>query len=169
MVSFLLLTTQMSFQDTLMGHVDRSEVCSTSPLVSISWVDIYNKAALSVDKLPQVRKCGCLPHRGIVARRRASTDPSSVGRRGYYGRAWMSKGIPRCVLASSLDYEIFDIFKGVPRILDGTLPACLQPSGNDNDEWTPFGQYLQTTRINVNVRQVFPKGFNPLEASTDSY
>lgn len=32
------------------------------------------------------------------------------------------------------------------------------------DEWEPFAAYMATTRINVNVRQVFPKGFAPPES-----
>jgi len=27
--------------------------------------------------------------------------------------------------------------------------------------WTPFEEYMKTARININVRQVFPKGFEP--------
>jgi len=51
-------------------------------------------------------------------------------------------------------------YHGVPRILQNTLPQHLaaQP---DEPQWTPFADYMTTTRININVRQVFPKGFNP--------
>ena len=41
-------------------------------------------------------------------------------------------------------------------------------NGNDHaleDHWMPYAKYLTNTRINVNVRQVFPKGFNPSEKS----
>lgn len=50
--------------------------------------------------------------------------------------------------------------KGVPRILEGTTPPHL---GLDVDEegWEPYAQYIRTTRINLNVRQVFPKDFKP--------
>ena len=50
--------------------------------------------------------------------------------------------------------------RGVPRILENTLPMHLRSLGN-NDDWEPFAEYLRTTRINVNVRQVFPSGFDP--------
>ena len=49
-------------------------------------------------------------------------------------------------------------YHGVPRILEGTLPEHLKNTSDDGD-WGPFAEYLETTRINVNVRQVFPKGF----------
>lgn len=53
-------------------------------------------------------------------------------------------------------------YHGVPRILEGTLPAYI---GNgidaDSGSWAPYARYMDTTRININVRQVFPKGFNP--------
>ena len=39
-------------------------------------------------------------------------------------------------------------------------------SKDDPDDWTLFEQYLRTTRVNVNVRQVFPKGFNPVLDAT---
>lgn len=50
---------------------------------------------------------------------------------------------------------------GVPRILENTLPQRLEV-GDDDVEWTEeYEKYLRTTRININVRQVFPKGFDP--------
>lgn len=55
-------------------------------------------------------------------------------------------------------------YHGVPRILEGTLPPHLRTHGLDQEfqeEWQPYEEYLQTSRINVNVRQVFPKGFDP--------
>ena len=53
-------------------------------------------------------------------------------------------------------------YHGVPRILEGTLPAHLGEGIHVNDEsWLPYARYMDTTRINLNVRQVFPKGFNP--------
>ena len=55
---------------------------------------------------------------------------------------------------------------GVPRILEGTLPPHLEgPDASlldpDEDDWGVYEEYLRGTRINVNVRQVFPKGFDP--------
>lgn len=53
-------------------------------------------------------------------------------------------------------------YHGVPRILEGTLPAHLGEGIRADDEsWLPYARYMDTTRININVRQVFPKGFNP--------
>jgi hypothetical protein len=56
---------------------------------------------------------------------------------------------------------------GVPRILERTLPAHLGPDtvlGKDEggvDAWAPYAAYLAGARINANVRQVFPRGFDP--------
>lgn len=115
--------------DTLCGHVDRSEVCATSPLVSIS---LGNSAVFLI---------------GGITR---DVDPVPIVLRS--GDIVIMSG-PGCRRA----------YHGVPRILGNTLPAHLRVEGQDKD-WEPYANYLQTTRINVNVRQVFPRGFNPLEA-----
>ena len=54
-------------------------------------------------------------------------------------------------------------YHGVPRVLEGTLPDHLGPGVYDSgeDDWAPFAHYLKTSRININVRQVFPTGFEP--------
>lgn len=52
---------------------------------------------------------------------------------------------------------------GVPRVLDNTLPKYLQYHQEDS-EWKAYSDYLLKTRININVRQVFPKGFDPAMA-----
>ncbi|CAG8540555.1 3894_t:CDS:2 [Funneliformis caledonium] len=46
-------------------------------------------------------------------------------------------------------------FHGVPRILEGTLPKYLDPYYDNDSEWKTYGDYMSTSRINVNVRQVF--------------
>lgn len=120
-------------KDTLMGHVDRSEICATSPLVSIS---LGNAAIFLVGGLTRdVEPIPILLRSGDVI---VMSGP--VCRRAYHG---------------------------VPRILEGTLPAHLGEGINIDDElWTPYARYMDTTRININVRQVFPKGFNPGLAQT---
>jgi alkylated DNA repair protein alkB homolog 1 len=59
-------------------------------------------------------------------------------------------------------------YHAVPRILEGSLPPHLKAASLGDDiqrkEWKPYEEYLKTTRINVNVRQVFPKGFDPMKA-----
>lgn len=62
---------------------------------------------------------------------------------------------------------------GVPRILENSLPEHLERASSSSspvqqsmkeggdDDWAPYAEYMKTTRINVNVRQVFPKGFDP--------
>jgi hypothetical protein len=47
---------------------------------------------------------------------------------------------------------------GVPRIIEDTLPSHFQ--ADLDPDWEPYAAYVQTARININVRQVFPKGFN---------
>lgn len=51
------------------------------------------------------------------------------------------------------------ITAGVPRILEGSLPPQFSASGEP--DWSLYEEYLRTARININVRQVFPKGFDP--------
>jgi alkylated DNA repair protein alkB homolog 1 len=50
--------------------------------------------------------------------------------------------------------------EGVPRILEGTTPPHLRLDV-DEEDWEPYAQYIRTARINLNVRQVFPKNFQP--------
>jgi len=113
-------------KDTLMGHVDRSEVCATSPLVSIS---LGNAAIFLIGGL--TRDIAPIP---ILLRS---------------GDIIVMSG-PACRRA----------YHGVPRVFEGTLPAHLGEGANDGS-WSPYARYMDTTRININVRQVFPKGFNP--------
>ncbi|KAH9955609.1 hypothetical protein BC827DRAFT_1141187 [Russula dissimulans] len=121
-------------RDTLMGHVDRSEICATSPLVSIS---LGNAAIFLVGGL--TRDVAPIP---ILLRS---------------GDIIVMSG-PACRRA----------YHGVPRIFEGTLPAYLGEGAGDagDGSWMPYARYMDTTRININVRQVFPKGFNPGLAQT---
>jgi alkylated DNA repair protein alkB family protein 1 len=108
-----------------MAHVDRSEICATSPLVSIS----LGNAAIFLIGGPtrEVEPVPILLRSGDVV---ILSGP--VCRRAYHG---------------------------VPRILEMSLPPHLK--GDHDGEWAPYDQYMRTTRININVRQVFPKGFDP--------
>ncbi|KAI0031696.1 hypothetical protein K488DRAFT_51500 [Vararia minispora EC-137] len=113
-------------KDTLMAHVDRSEVCATSPLVSIS---LGNAAVFLIGGLTR------------------DVPPVPILLRS--GDVVIMSG-PACRRA----------YHGVPRILENTLPSHLHVTSSDED-WTPYAEYLKSARINVNVRQVFPKGFEP--------
>ncbi|KAI1788490.1 hypothetical protein LXA43DRAFT_1025374 [Ganoderma leucocontextum] len=120
-------------KDTLMAHVDRSEICATSPLVSISL------------------GCAAVFLIGGLTR---DDPPTPIILRS--GDVVIMSG-PACRRA----------YHGVPRILEGTLPPHLEgPDANtsspDEDDWEVYEEYLRGTRINVNVRQVFPKGFDPM-------
>ncbi|KAK0197173.1 hypothetical protein F5146DRAFT_1099468 [Armillaria mellea] len=111
-------------KDTLMGHVDRSEVCATAPLVSIS---LGNAAVFLIGGLTR------------------DTEPVPILLRS--GDVVIMSG-PGCRRA----------YHGVPRILDGTLPPHLAECGDE--DWARYGSYMSTTRININVRQVFPRDFD---------
>lgn len=111
--------------DVLCGHVDRSEVCATSPLVSIS---LGNSAIFLMGGLTR------------------SVTPVPILLRS--GDIIIMSG-PRCRRA----------FHGVPKIFENTSPSHLR---QDDGSWGPFADYLRTARININLRQVFPRGFNPL-------
>ena len=53
-------------------------------------------------------------------------------------------------------------YHGVPRILEGTLPTYLDEGATvSGGTWAPYARYMRTARININVRQVFPSGFDP--------
>ncbi|CDZ96363.1 DNA alkylation damage repair protein [Phaffia rhodozyma] len=114
--------------DTLMAHVDRSELDAHRPLVSVSLglsaVFLLGTSSRDTPPLPILLRSGDV----VVL--------SGHGRRAYHG---------------------------VPRILDDTLPAHLKPSLPE-DQVSPswdedLGRYMETTRININARQVFPPGF----------
>ncbi|KXN82063.1 Alpha-ketoglutarate-dependent dioxygenase alkB [Leucoagaricus sp. SymC.cos] len=117
-------------KDTLMAHVDRSEVCATSPLVSIS--------------------LGCAAV-FLIGGQTRDTEPVPILLRS--GDVVIMSG-PTCRRA----------YHGVPRILEGTLPPHLKCDSlpeNERGSWEPNENYMCSTRINVNVRQVFPKDFDP--------
>ncbi|KAF9069937.1 hypothetical protein BDP27DRAFT_1293353 [Rhodocollybia butyracea] len=113
-------------KDTLMAHVDRSEVCATSPLVSIS---LGNAAIFLIGGLTR------------------DTDPIPILLRS--GDVVIMSG-PACRRA----------YHGVPRILDNTFPPHMIDIPDDPG-WSVFKTYMASTRINVNVRQVFPREFDP--------
>ncbi|KAL7322369.1 hypothetical protein PS15p_211992 [Mucor circinelloides] len=48
-------------------------------------------------------------------------------------------------------------YHGVPRILENTLPDYMLPENVDDEDWKMYGEYMKTTRVNLNIRQVFPK------------
>ncbi|KAF5391429.1 hypothetical protein D9757_002030 [Collybiopsis confluens] len=112
-------------KDTLMAHVDRSEVCATSPLVSIS---LGNSAVF------------------LIGGPTRDTKPLPILLRS--GDVVIMSG-PACRRS----------YHGIPRILENTLPSYMKEMTDDG--WAPFRAYMESTRININVRQVFPKGFTP--------
>ncbi|ORY32229.1 hypothetical protein BCR39DRAFT_41711 [Naematelia encephala] len=50
-------------------------------------------------------------------------------------------------------------YHGVPRIMEGTLPAHFQPNDGDEQNRKAAKKFIATARVNVNARQVFPLGF----------
>lgn len=73
---------------------------------------------------------------------------------------------PRCrrafhgKVADALGGVLAKMLTGVPRILERSLPIHLKGDAEDNEDWTLISEYLETTRININVRQVFPPDFD---------
>ncbi|KAI8073115.1 hypothetical protein BC940DRAFT_211513, partial [Gongronella butleri] len=102
-------------RDTLMAHVDKSEVNMDAPLVSASFghacIYLIGGKTKEVEPIPL-----CLYSGDIIV----MTGPC---RKAYHG---------------------------VPRILEDTLPRHLGKAA-----WPIFGDYMEQSRINVNVRQVF--------------
>lgn len=57
---------------------------------------------------------------------------------------------------------VIRLLLGVPRILENSLPHHFEVSEADTRWGGAYAEYLRTTRININVRQVFPKDFDPV-------
>lgn len=77
----------------------------------------------------------------------------------------MVSATPRLVAWMAFDLRFTD--QGVPRILEGTLPPHLSATGNE-DDWEPFAEYMANTRVNINVRQVFPRGYDLSQLQSSS-
>lgn len=107
-------------KDTLMGHIDQSELVDDKPLVSIS---LGQTAVFLI---------------GGVTR---DVEPTAVYLRS--GDILIMSGPSRRV------------FHGVPRVVENSLPEYLR----HGEDWDSYAEYLATTRININVRQVFPEGY----------
>ncbi|KAI8882411.1 Yip1-domain-containing protein [Backusella circina FSU 941] len=112
------LLNYYQYKDTLMGHVDRSEVNTEAPLVSLSLgnacIYLIGGPTKETVPIPLYLRSGDI----IVM-----TGPC---RKAYHG---------------------------VPLIIEGTLPDYLDSQDGDAD-WAIFGEYMRTTRINLNIRQV---------------
>lgn len=53
-----------------------------------------------------------------------------------------------------------DTTLGVPLIIEGSLPDYLSNNNeySDSPDWKLFGDFMSTSRINLNIRQVYPPG-----------
>lgn len=113
------------YRDTLMGHVDRSELNMEAPLVSLS--------------LGQ----SCIY---LIGGETRDTVPTPI-----YLRSGDIIVMTKPCRKS---------FHGVPLIIEDTLPDYLSNKNEyaDSPDWKLIGDYLSTSRINLNIRQVFPKG-----------
>lgn len=47
--------------------------------------------------------------------------------------------------------------------MEDTLPTHLRPSEGDDDLTNAVKEWIQTARVNINARQVFPPGFRKPE------
>lgn len=52
-------------------------------------------------------------------------------------------------------------YHGVPRVMEGTLPAYFEEDEEDTEERRAVKRFMKAARININARQVFPVGFVP--------
>lgn len=99
----------------------------------------------------------------------AYTNTATIRRHGCHVWSAMSKSISRYEtnpeLALSSSFVMGCFHSGVPRVLDATLPDHLLTFGEDMESEL-IRNYLQTSRININVRQVFPRGFDPWKQGT---
>ncbi|KAI6124832.1 hypothetical protein EDD16DRAFT_1474914 [Pisolithus croceorrhizus] len=132
-------------KDTLMAHVDRSEVCATSPLVSISLgnaaIFLIGGLTREVEPIPILLRSGD----GVIM-----SGPSC--RRAYHG-------VPRI-----LEHTLPEHFGQSPRPADDGVDASVSQTESATavaQAWEPYRTYMRSARININVRQVFPKGFVP--------
>lgn len=55
-----------------------------------------------------------------------------------------------------LDSFFFFLFVGVPLIIENSLPEYL--SNEEDPDYKLFGDFMSTSRINLNIRQVYPPG-----------
>ncbi|WWC66508.1 alkylated DNA repair protein AlkB [Kwoniella pini CBS 10737] len=111
-------------KDTLMGHVDRSELDPARPLVSLS---LGHSAILLLGSSSRHD-----PPRPVILRSGDCLIMSGTGRQAYHG---------------------------VPRILEGSLPAYFTPSDKDTSTMKAAKRFISSARVNINARQVFPPGF----------
>lgn len=129
-------------QSTLMGHVDQSEINMEAPLISMSLghACIYLIGGNTRDTKPIPLK---LNSGDMIVM-------TAIARRAYHG---MYLGV------SCMNYrsDELTLTLGVPRILENTLPDYMLPENVDDEDWKMYGEYMKTTRINLNIRQVFPK------------
>ncbi|KAI6005468.1 hypothetical protein EDD15DRAFT_2384250 [Pisolithus albus] len=131
-------------KDTLMAHVDRSEVCATSPLVSIS---LGNAAIFLIGGLTRdVEPVPILLRSGDVV---IMSGPSC--RRAYHG-------VPR-ILESTLPEHFGQSPQAADDEADASVSQTESATAVAAPAWEPYKTYMQNARININVRQVFPKGF----------
>ncbi|KAJ3179082.1 hypothetical protein HK101_010077 [Irineochytrium annulatum] len=111
--------------DSLTAHQDRSEVNRDAPLVSFSFGN------------------ECIFLFGAETREEAAPTPIRLRSGDIIVMSGVSR---RC-------------FHGVPRVLKNTLPDFLKADDVDmavrDEDWDIFAEFMQTTRINLNIRQVF--------------
>jgi hypothetical protein len=64
--------------------------------------------------------------------------------------------------STMVSYQLLEVnadLVGVPRIMEGTLPDTFAARGTDDAVTAAAKRWIQTARLNINARQVFPPGF----------
>jgi alkylated DNA repair protein alkB family protein 1 len=78
---------------------------------------------------------------------------SGPGRQAYHGK-------PPVLLLSHVAFVMgHELMKGIPRIMEGTLPSHFSIHEHDSEVVKAVEGYIVSGRVNINARQVFPPGF----------
>jgi alkylated DNA repair protein alkB family protein 1 len=71
---------------------------------------------------------------------------TKICRKAYHGNVTL--------LESWFCVANYFVILGVPKIIKGSLPDYMAHC--DDPKWPLYAKYMSTTRINLNIRQVFP-------------
>ena len=85
----------------------------------------------------------------------------SLGLSAYFLVGGITRDIsPKAILMKSGDGCLLfgegrRAYHGIPKVIQGSCPTHLSVSPSDSDDnWKSFGEFMESTRINVNLRQV---------------
>lgn len=125
-------------KNTLMGHIDQSELVGDKPLVSLSFghTAVFLIGGRTRDTAPTA----------IYLRSGDVLIMSGACRRVFHG-------VPRVVEGSLPDH--------LKHSSCWDAPDKSRASSEEQQDWDAFARYMSTTRININLRQVLPMSMLP--------